>query len=305
MQGLRFYLQGWVELLARYRAVWGHAWQRRHEMTPPARTADELAFLPAALALQEAPVSPIPRVTAWLLMSFALLALLWACFGQIDIVATAQGKVVPSDRVKTIQPVETATVKAIHVSEGQPVKAGDLLLELDATEAQADLSQLGHDSENGRLQVARAEAMLQAIRTGKAPTLGGSAQGELANISAARLLQEQGLLSSEWQEYQSKLAQLSSEIQLRQAQKHASQARIAKLQKSLLLTREREADFARLQKEKYVARHDWITQKQQVMEQEGERASEKASLEEHGAGIIEAQRQMVALTAELSRTWQY
>lgn len=126
----------------------------------------------------------------------------------------------------------------------------------------------------------------------------------MANISAARLLQEQGLLSSEWQEYQSKLAQLSSEIQLRQAQKHASQARIAKLQKSLLLTREREADFARLQKEKYVARHDWITQKQQVIEQEGELASEKASLEEHGAGIIEAQRQMVALTAELSRTWQ-
>ena len=304
MNGLRFYLQGWVELLARYRAVWGHAWQRRHEMTPPVRTADELAFLPAALALQEAPVSPIPRVTAWLLMSFALLALLWACFGQIDIVATAQGKVVPSDRIKTIQPMETATVKAIHVSEGQEVKAGDLLLELDATEAQADLSQLGHDSENGRLQVARAEAMLQAIRTGKAPTLGGSAQGELANISAARLLQEQGLLSSEWQEYQSKLAQLSSEIQLRQAQKHASQARIAKLQKSLLLTREREADFARLQKEKYVARHDWITQKQQVIEQEGELASEQASLEEHGAGIIEAQRQMVALTAELSRTWQ-
>ena len=304
MNGLRFYLQGWVELLARYRAVWGHAWQRRHEMTPPERTADELAFLPAALALQEAPVSPIPRVTAWLLMSFALLALLWACFGQIDIVATAQGKVVPSDRIKTIQPMETATVKAIHVSEGQEVKAGDLLLELDATEAQADLSQLGHDSENGRLQVARAEAMLQAIRTGKAPTLSGSAQGALANISAARLLQEQGLLSSEWQEYQSKLAQLSSEIQLREAQKHSSQAQIAKLQKSLLLTREREADFARLQKEKYVARHDWITQKQQVIEQEGELASEQASLEEHGAGIIEAQRQMVALTAELSRTWQ-
>ena len=51
MNGLKFYLQGWVELLARYRAVWRHAWQRRHEMTPPVRSADELAFLPAALAL--------------------------------------------------------------------------------------------------------------------------------------------------------------------------------------------------------------------------------------------------------------
>ena len=299
MNGLKFYLQGWVELLARYRAVWAHAWQRRHEMTPPVRSADELAFLPAALALQETPVSPVPRVTAWLLMSFALIALLWACFGQIDIVATAQGKVVPSDRVKTIQPVETATVKAIHVSEGQPVKAGDLLLELDATDAQADAAQLGHDNENGRLQVARAGAMLLAIGSGTAPTL-----LFLSGIAQARLAQEQGLLSSEWQEYQSQLAQLASEKQLREAQKHASQAQIAKLERSLELTREREADFARLQKEKYVARHDWMAQKQQLIEQEGELASEKASLAEHQAGIEEISRQMVALTAELSRTWQ-
>ena len=59
-----------------------------------------------------------------------------------------------------------------------------------------------------------------------------------------------------------------------------------------------------MQKEKFVARHDWMAQKQQLIEQEGELASEQASLEEHSAGIVEAQRQMVALTAELSRTWQ-
>jgi len=141
--------------------------------------------------------------------------------------------------------------------------------------------------------------MLLAIGSGTAPTL-----PPLSGIAQARLAQEQGLLSSEWQEYQSQLAQLASEKQLREAQKHASQAQIAKLERSLELTREREADFARLQKEKYVARHDWMAQKQQLIEQEGELASEKASLAEHQAGIEEISRQMVALTAELSRTWQ-
>ena len=80
MNGFTFYLQGWVELLARYRTVWRHAWQRRHEMTPPVRSADELAFLPAALALQETPVSPVPRVTAWLLMSSVMLEMGRICF---------------------------------------------------------------------------------------------------------------------------------------------------------------------------------------------------------------------------------
>ena len=73
-----------------------------------------------------------------LLMGFAALVVLWASFGHIDVVATASGKVVPNDRSKTIQPVETATVKAIHVTDGQQVNAGDVLIELDATSAQAD-----------------------------------------------------------------------------------------------------------------------------------------------------------------------
>lgn len=98
------------------------------------------------LALQEAPVSPI-RVTAWLLMSLYC----WRCsglLGQIDIVATAQGKVVPSDRVKTIQPIrETATVIQGYKRRG----VAGICCWLDATEAQADLSQRSHDSENGRL----------------------------------------------------------------------------------------------------------------------------------------------------------
>jgi hemolysin D len=296
---IRFYLQGWCELLARYRAVWRHAWQRRHQMQAPARTADELAFLPAALALQEAPVSPLPRVTAWVLMSFALLALLWACFGQIDIVATAQGKVVPSDRVKTIQPLETATVQAIHVHEGQRVSQGDLLLELDATDALADISQLARERENSRLQVARANGMLRALSEGASPQL-----SPLAGIEPARLQQEQALLASEWLEYQSKLAQLTATRQLREAQRHASTAQIAKLQRSLTLTREREDDFARLQQGQYVARHAWMEQKQQLIEQEGQLATEQAALEEHGAAIDEANRQQQSLSAELARTWQ-
>jgi hemolysin D len=94
-------LQAFGDLLRRYTAAFAHAWRHRSQMEPIERLPHEMQFLPAALSLQETPVSPAPRVAMWMLLSFALLALLWAVFGRIDVVATAQGKVVPNDRTKT------------------------------------------------------------------------------------------------------------------------------------------------------------------------------------------------------------
>ena len=116
-----------ADLFMRYGAAFRSAWQQRVQMTPETRLPHEAQFLPAALSLQDTPMSPAPRAAMWMLIGFAVLAVLWASFGQIDVVATANGKVVPNDRSKTIQPFETATVKAIHVTDGQQVQAGDLL----------------------------------------------------------------------------------------------------------------------------------------------------------------------------------
>ena len=61
----------------------------------------------------------------------------------MDIVAVAPGKLVPGGRVKVVQSVELGTVRAIHVTDGQRVKAGDVLIELDPTLAEADRAQDG------------------------------------------------------------------------------------------------------------------------------------------------------------------
>jgi hemolysin D len=95
-------LHALADFFMRYGAAFRDAWERRVEMQPVERLAHEAQFLPAVLSLQETPVSPAPRVAMWMLIGFALLAMLWASFGHIDVVATAQGKVVPNDRTKTI-----------------------------------------------------------------------------------------------------------------------------------------------------------------------------------------------------------
>ena len=86
---------------------------------PRVRRADELAFLPAALEIVETPPSPVGRAVAFTLMGFFCIALAWAWWGTIDIVASATGKIVPSGRTKIIQPFETGVVSAVYVQDGQ------------------------------------------------------------------------------------------------------------------------------------------------------------------------------------------
>ena len=127
-----------IELMARYKAIFKAAWDHRHELAGPKRLADEAAFLPAALSLQETPVHPAPRRFAWVIMALFVLALVWSIFGQVDIVAVAPGRIIVSDRTKVIQPLEASVVKAVLVKDGDKVEAGQVLVELDPTMASAD-----------------------------------------------------------------------------------------------------------------------------------------------------------------------
>ena len=93
------------------------------------------------MEIVETPPSPIGRAIGATIIALFCVALIWATFGHVDIVASASGKVVPSGRVKLIQPFETGVVRAIHVRDGQSVKAGDVLIELDPTMTAAERAQ--------------------------------------------------------------------------------------------------------------------------------------------------------------------
>lgn len=295
-------LQASLELLHRYRQAFRHAWARRTELDSVPRLAHESAFLPAALALQETPVSPAPRAAIWLLIGFALLAVLWACFGRIDIVATAQGKIVPNDRVKTLQSLETATVKAIHVNDGQAVKAGDVLIELDATAADADTASIANDLRTSQLTAARDSAFLQslaALQNGK--PLKPQLQAPDA-MPSEQVQHEQRLLDGEWQELTSKLERLEADKSSRQAALRSVQATVAKLAQSAPIARRLAEDYQQLQAKKYVSSHNYLEREQARIEQEGELATQREKQQELSAAIQEAAKQQNELLAAARRT---
>lgn len=120
-------------------------------------------FLPAALEIVERPVSPTGRMTAYLLGGGLALALGWAVFGRLDVVASAPGRLIPVDNVKLIQSSDTGIVRAILVRDGQEVRKGQALIELDPTVSTADTAQARSALQTALLDVARAKAVLSAL----------------------------------------------------------------------------------------------------------------------------------------------
>lgn len=283
------------DLCARYLDCLRHAWSVRRELDGPSYRHDEAEFLAGALALQRSPPSPAPRVALWLICAFALLALLWAIFGKVDVVATAAGKIVPSGHSKAIQAIETASVKSIRVRDGDSVHAGDLLLELDATVAAADVDRVENERIAARLQALRSQAMLAAMTGGRLPLISA------ADLPATRIAEATRQAEGMHAEYSARLARLQADIDRRQAELQSTQQLIRKLEQTLPITRGRAQDYQDLQTRGFVSRHAWLEKEQARLDQEGELAMQQSRLSEIRAALRETQGQRSALVAETRR----
>ena len=117
-------------------------------------------FQPGLLSIQESPPGTLPRAVIYLIGSLFFVLLVWATFGRLDIIAGAEGRLVPQTYVKIVQPAEAGIVKEIAVREGQSVVAGQVLMRMDTALADADARTLANEIALRRLQLRRIDAEL-------------------------------------------------------------------------------------------------------------------------------------------------
>ena len=120
-------------------------------------------FLPALLEIQESPPNPIARRLLAAILAFVAIAIIWSCVGKVDVVSIAEGHIIPSARVKQVQPLMRGVVKEIHVQEGQQVKAGDVLVVLDRTSTGAGLDSATNEQQRLVETLARASALMTML----------------------------------------------------------------------------------------------------------------------------------------------
>ncbi|MFL9900819.1 HlyD family type I secretion periplasmic adaptor subunit [Paraburkholderia fungorum] len=289
-------LRAMADLCRRYGATFRSAWTIRDQLDTPERTAQELQFLPANLELIETPSHPAPRWTMRVIVALGFVILLIAVFGRLDIVATAKGKLIPGARVKTVQPAITGVVREILIRDGQRVKEGQALLVLDATQAAADTHKARSARIDAALSSARARALLDALKTARAPTLA-------VVDGAAQTQQEEAQRFAEglYQEYADKLTASRAELLKREAELATTQQQVAKLRATAPLARSEANDYKILARDKYVAQHDYLGKEQTALEQEHELTAQQSHARELSAGIAVQRATIEQTTSQFSR----
>ncbi|PIF77515.1 hemolysin D [Variovorax sp. 54] len=286
------------ELLGRYSAIFKAAWKHRHELAGPKRLTDEAAFLPAALSLQDTPVHPAPRRLAYALIALFLIALTWSIFGQVDIVAVAPGKIVVSERTKIIQPLEVSVVKRVLVRDGDHVEAGQALVELDPTTANADKTSIDEQLKSMQSEVLRTRALLLALNvptTVRSPELSKDIPSGWTAVDADAAKAQ---LSDEWSDITAKLAKATAEIARRQAEIATVREMVTKLETTVPIAKQREADFQQLAKQGFMSSHANQDRTRERIELERDLATQRARLAEANATLRESENIRAAYIAE-------
>ena len=255
------------------------------------RHADELAFLPAALEIVETPPSPIGRAVGATIIALFCVALIWAWAGSIDIVASATGKIVPSGRTKVIQPFETGVVRSIRVQDGQAVKAGNVLIELDPTVNAAERDHLHNDLVAERLNIARLRAAL-AGGTDPSGNFTPPADADPALINAQRQL-----LLNEVAEHRAKIAALTRQQGQKEAEQGTISATIHKLEATIPVIQQRVDIRKTLMEKELGSKLTYYEILQALVEQQEDLGVQKSHLREAeaaAAAILETRGQIEA-----------
>jgi hemolysin D len=287
-------------LLGRYSQVFFAAWKERKTLAPSERNALERQFLPAALEIIETPSPALPRAVLWTIIVAACLALLWSFLGRIDLVAVAQGKIISADKAKTIQAPETAVVKAIKVRDGQKIKAGDVLVELEVagTATAAETQRLLEGLQAAKLEVARQESL---ARSANGASLQAVWTAPLASPPKA-VEAERRLMESQYQEHRTRLASMEAEMVRREAELKSATELVTKLVATAPIAKKRADDYKDLLKQNYVSQHGWLEREQVRLEQDQDLAFQQSRVNELKAAIGEARARKAMATSEFERT---
>ncbi|MEW6642685.1 MAG: HlyD family type I secretion periplasmic adaptor subunit [Pseudomonadota bacterium] len=244
---------------------------------------DEREFLPAALEIVETPASPVGRAIGGTIIAFFVLAMAWACLGRVDIIATASGRIIPTGNTKVIQPFETGVVRAIRVTEGQAVNAGDVLVELDPTANEADMRRLAKSLAQDRLDIARLEALLSGGIASFAPP----AEADVALVVNARRQME-----AQAAEQDAKLASLDRQIDQKRAETSETRATIDKIEAVLPILQGQRDIREKVMQMEYGSRLLFLQAEQQYVEQKHLLVAEQHRLDEvtQAVGALERQR---------------
>ncbi|MFN7901910.1 MAG: HlyD family type I secretion periplasmic adaptor subunit [Holosporales bacterium] len=282
--------------LVKAKEVWKHSVQEEAEKPHLKRSRHELEFLPAALEVMETPPSPTARLTAWLILALFTVALVWSILGFTDVVVTGQGQIIAFGNTRIIQSLEVAKISKINVREGQSIKVGDILVELDPTETQAETQKVGEALMQAALDVTRLRALADNPNNPEAAFVPPT------NAPPALVINQKQLLKATIQEHRSRLSSFDASIRTNEAQQQTIQAEIKKLEQTIPLIRERADGLSSLASRGLAPRTQALQVQQELVNAKQDLSANRSRLNEVAATITNARQQREQAVSEYLKT---
>jgi hemolysin D len=241
-------------------------------------------FRPDLLTIQNSPPSAWPRGLLLAVTGLLALLILWAIFAKLDVVATAQGRLVPMSFTKVVQPAEAGVVLDILVKDGDAVKAGQTLLRLDARLAQSELTGLGKDVNIKKLTLRRIEAEL-ADRPFSAQA------SDPVEISA----QVEAQFRARRQSYTDALAQETEALNKAKADLASADQVLNKLKQTVPLYRQSAEAYDKLLKEGFVGEVAANEKKREFVEREQDFKAQESNVQSLKAVIAGSEKKLISV----------
>ncbi len=255
--------------------------------------SDPLDFAPALLRVQERLPSPLGRKVLWTLLALFAATLAWALVGRLDVVAVAEGKLVPATYLKIVQPAEQGIVKEILVQEGDRVRAGQVLIRMDAALADADVKAIHAEHEHRRLALRRIDAQLS-----------GKGFVRERNDPAGLYQQVAAQYSANVSAYESALAQERSVLDKARHDLAAAEQTRAKLAQVLPHYLEQEKAFDKLARDGYAGRILATDKSRERIEKEQDLRTQEFIIRANSALIAQSERRLAQIEADYRRQLQ-
>ena len=255
--------------------------------------ADPADFSPPLLRIQAKPAPPLAGWMLRLLIALLAAALLWTVFGRLDIVAVADGKLVPASYLKIVQPAEQGIVKEILVKEGEKVAAGQVLVRMDPVLTDADVKSVQTEYDNKRLALRRIDAQL----AGRPLT---REQGDPAELFAQVSVQ----YAANVRAYENALGQEKALLSKARHDLEAAQATKVKLEQVLPHYIEQEKAFEKLQKDGFAGRIMYTDKQRERIEKEQDLRTQEFTIRSNQALIEQSEQKIAQITADYRRQLQ-
>ena len=241
-------------------------------------------FAPDLLSIQERPPARLPRTVGYVTAGLFTVLLVWACTAKLDIVASAEGRLVPRNYSRILHSAEAGVVREVLVRDGESVLPGQLLLRMDATTASADLGTLQAELAAKALSLRRIDAELAGlpllIQASDPP---GVAAQVLAQYAAHR------------QSYVDAMAQEQANLERAQAELAAGRQQVAKLAATVPLYRQSAQSYDRLVKEGFVSELGANDKQRERIEKEQELKVQEANLAALIAALTQSSKKLAQI----------